>query len=64
MVVIWTESTVAILIVAMRFCARALIRKPSWDDLLMLVTLVCAPKYAEIVCIVSFGRFIADFNSS
>lgn len=63
-VVIWTESAVAALIVAMRFYARAFIRKPSWDDLLMLVTLVCASRYAETACIVSFGKFTVNSGSS
>lgn len=64
MVVIWTESAVAVLIVAMRYYARTLIRKHSWDDLLMLVTLVCVFRYVETRRIVSFGKFTVNSASS
>lgn len=38
--ILWAETAVAAIIVAMRFCARTIIKKLSWDDWLMLVTLV------------------------
>jgi hypothetical protein len=40
MATLWTESVVAALVVLMRLYARAQIRKISWDDWLMFITLV------------------------
>lgn len=38
--ILWTETAVAVIIVSMRFYARTMIKRISWDDWLMLVTLV------------------------
>lgn len=39
--ILWTETAVAVIIVSMRFYARTIVKRISWDDWLMLVTLVC-----------------------
>lgn len=45
MAILWTESAVAVIFVSTRFYARTMIKRISWDDWLMLVTLVSiAPK--------------------
>lgn len=38
--ILWAETAVAVIIVSMRFYARTMIKRISWDDWLMLVTLV------------------------
>lgn len=40
MEIMWIQTGFGILIIAMRFMARFLIHKTSWDDWLMLMTLV------------------------
>lgn len=38
--ILWTETTVAVIIVSMRFYARTMIKRISSDDWLILLTLV------------------------
>lgn len=48
MATLWTEFAVAALVVSMRLYARAQTRKVSYDDWLMLITLVFPPVNANI----------------
>lgn len=46
--VFWAETAVAIIVVAMRFSARLIIRNLGWDDWLMFITLVFASSSQEL----------------
>jgi hypothetical protein len=39
--ILWTESAISLIITALRFYARGMIRRIGWDDWLMALTTVC-----------------------
>lgn len=45
--ILWTESAISLIITALRFYARGMIRKIGWDDWLMALTTVRLLSYSS-----------------
>lgn len=63
--ILWTEAAISLIITALRFYARGMIRKVGWDDWLMALTtvrsLLFASDTAALVSLVySTAQFLVD----